>query len=109
MIFICTEDFYRKAADCERLSREREKAYALEMVQGDSGAREKIICSYLPLAASYVRRYTAENGGLELIYRLVAALEKAADSFDFLQDGETFTHRLSLIFKKEITRYIADK
>ena len=108
MIFICKEDFFAKAAECERLPRESEKAYALQMRAGDGAAREKIICSYLPVAAAFVRRCCPDMQTLEFIYRVMVSLEKAVDSFDFQQEGETFLHRLGTVFRATVTRYIAD-
>lgn len=109
MLFTCKEDFYLKAASCEKLPREGEKTYARMMKQGDSTAREKIICSYLPTVASYIKKAPAQMQTLELIYRLVSALEKAADGFDFLQESETFSHRLAWVMRQTVARYIAEK
>lgn len=36
-------------------------------------------------------------------------LEKAVDGFNFEQNGETFSHRLSWWLRQETTKYIAEK
>ena len=109
MIFTGREDFLAKAAECERLPREIEKAYALAAKEGSAEAIGKIIDSYLPVIAAFFSRQSRENQTLELAYRLYAALEKAASGFDFLQESETFLHRLSFAMRQELARYIAEK
>lgn len=109
MLFISKEDFFEKADACQRLSCEQEKEYAVKMAHGDEHARSLIIRSYLPFVAALVRRQPTEMQTLELIYRFCKALEKAADGFDFAQEGETFAHRLSGAFRRALVEYIADK
>jgi hypothetical protein len=109
LLFTCTEDFYAKAAACEKLERESEKTYARMMAEGDGNARERIMLSYLPAVAAFVKRKSRSEQTLELIYRLVDSLEKAVESFDFQQEGESFSHRLTLVMRKAFTEYIADK
>ena len=109
LLFTDAKDFFTKAAAAERLSRESEKACAQRMAQGDSEAREKIILSYLPAVAAFAKRKSRGKCSLELIYRLIASLEKAVDSFDFAQEREAFLRRLTLAMKKALTEYIADK
>ena len=87
MLFYCKEDFYARSAKSRKLSRKSEKECALMMKQGDATAREKIIISYLPAVAAYVRKMPARMQTYALICRFVAALEKAVDTFDFLQDN----------------------
>ncbi len=109
MLFTCTEDFYAKAAACEKLSRVSEKTYARMMAEGDGAAREKIIISYLPSVAAFIKRKARGAQTPELIYRLVASLENLVDSFDFQQESEPFSHRLTLIMQKTFVEYIADR
>ena len=109
LLFTDAKDFFTKAAAAERLSHESEKACAQRMAQGDSEAREKIILSYLPAVAAFAKRKSRGKCSLELIYRLIASLEKAVDSFDFAQEREAFSRRLTLAMKKALTEYIADK
>lgn len=109
MLFTSTEDFFCKAAACEHIPREREKAYARAAAQGDAAAKAKLAEAYLPMVAAYVRRMPEEDRTLELVYRFASALEKAVESFDFLQDSEAFSHRLGMCLRRETVRYIADK
>lgn len=109
MLFITVEDFYQKAAACVRLSREEEKVLAEQMKAGDADARQKIIDSYTSMVASVCKHQKSQDQSLELVYRCMAALEKAVDHFDFLQDSETFTHHLSWVLRQTTARYIADK
>ncbi|MBQ8447673.1 MAG: hypothetical protein IJX27_01925 [Clostridia bacterium] len=109
MLFTGKEDFYAQAAACEKLTREREKEYARLMREGDADAREKIIKSYLPTVAAFIKRLGPEMQKLELIYRLLAALEKNVDGFDFLQESEPFSHRLAFALRQAVTRYIAER
>ena len=106
MIFSCAKDFYEKVATVQKLTREEEKTLAKAMQNGDSVAREKIIENYLVFVAARIKR-TAYPQSLDLIYHCVSALEQAVDKFDFLQDNEPFSHRLSLLLGKEIVSYIA--
>ena len=109
MLFTCKEDFLAKAAACERMTRESEKVYALAAKNGDAAALEKIIASYLPVAGAFFKRQSPEMQTLELAYRLCAALEKEVSEFNFLQESESFMHRLSFSMRQTITRYIAEK
>lgn len=107
MIFVSVEDFCEKAAHYTRLSRPEEIEYARKMQQGDPAAREKLIQSYLPMVAGYIRRVHARPQDLGMVIYCVHALEKAVDSFDFLQDSEPFSHRLSWWLRQAVTKYIA--
>ena len=46
---------------------------------------------------------------LELVMRCCAAVEKAVDGFDFLQDSERFGHRLNWALRQMVTAYIAER
>ena len=106
MLFTCAEEFYTKAANTEKLTREEEKILAKAMKEGDGSARERLIQGYFPLVAARLKR-THNSASLDLIYHCISALEKAVDGFDFLQDNEPFSHRLSLLLNKEISSRIA--
>lgn len=108
MMFVSIQDFYDKANTAKRLSREQEKACAALARSGDAEARRMLIESYLPLLASRVKRAGKEYARLELVYRFVQVLEREVDTFDFLQDSESFTHRLSLCLGQALVGYIAD-
>ena len=41
--------------------------------------------------------------------RCCAAVEKAVDGFDFLQDSERFGHRLNWALRQMVTAYIAER
>lgn len=109
MLFISVDDFFKKAGQAAALTREEEAAYAEKMQAGDREAREALLRGYLPFVASVIRHQRSEHQTLELVMRCQTALEKAVDSFDFLQNSETFSHRLSWWMRQTVTRYMADK
>lgn len=109
MLFLSEADFFERAAKHKRLAREEEAAFARLMKEGDAEAKNKIICSYLPTVAAFVRKVQKGRYSLELIYRLIDALEKEIDRFDFSQKSEVFAHRLALVMRRTLTEYIADK
>jgi DNA-directed RNA polymerase sigma subunit (sigma70/sigma32) len=108
MLIKSVDDFFEKTAGISRLSREEEKKYAILMQANDNDAREKIVESYLILVASRIRRLSPDMQTFELIYRCISVLEKAVDEFDFLQDSESFSHRLSILLQQSIVKYFAD-
>ena len=105
MVYATVEDFYKKADACYILTRQEEKECARKMKNGDRSARESLIQSYLPMAAKYVRRMPPQMRTLGLVLYCVQALEKAVDSFDFLQDSEPFSHRLHWWLRQAATKY----
>lgn len=109
MLYLSAEDFLEKTKGLVPLSREQERALAERMKAGDDEAREMLLAGYLPQVAGHIRAQSASLRSLELVMRCCAALEKAVDSFDFLQDSETFTHRLSWALRQTVTAYIADR
>lgn len=108
MVFVSIEDFYEKAEKCRVLTRQEELEAAVRMKNGELSARESLIESYLPMAANHVKHLHKDMQNLSLAMYCVAALEKAVDSFDFLQDSETFIHRLSWHLRNATAKYIAD-
>ena len=108
MLYISVEDFYDKTKNCTRLSRQEEIECAKQMKAGDASARERLIESYLPMVVATVKRSPAFMQTLGFVFSCLNELEKAVDSFNFLQDGETFTHRLSWHMRQVTTRYIAE-
>ena len=109
MLFIGIEDFYEKVGGIERISREEEKELAAKMRNGDGEAREKLIRAYLPFVAAHIRRAPEPIRTLNTVYECIASLEKAVESFNFLQDSEPFTHRLAWCMRQSITKCIANK
>lgn len=109
MIFINTNDFFRKASEFALLKREEELIFAEQMKAGDSTAREKLVNGYLPFVADYVRHLPVNLQTLDIVYRCCHALEKAVDTFDFLQNSERFSHRLRWWMRQTVTQYISDK
>ena len=85
MLFVSMSDFYTQAERQPRVARSEEKALALGMRAGSEAARKKLIQGYFPLVAAHLQRLSPELQSLELLYRCLNALEKAVDSFDFLQ------------------------
>ena len=109
MLFIGPDDFFRKVSHIPSISRERELYHAKKMLMGDMQAKESIILGYLPYIASFIRHQPSQNQTLELILRCCIALEKAVDSFDFLQNSEPFSHRLDWYLRQTATAYMADR
>ena len=106
MLFLTAEDFFAQAAQVPRLTREEEKQLAREMPQNPA-ARERLIRSYYPVVAAYIRRSPKWMHSLKTVYVCLDSLEKAVDSFPFLQDGEPFSHHLSWRMRQCITYCIA--
>lgn len=112
MIFISIEDFYKKAENSIRLTRDEEIACAKELREQDdasvkSSARQRLIESYTPMVAAHIKRMKKDMQTLTLAVYCMQALEKAVDAFNFLQESETFTHRLSWWLRQATTAYIA--
>ena len=106
MLFVSLEDFYEEAAGCEVLSRQEEIDCALRMKAGEAAAREQLIRSYTPMVARHVKRLHPPMQTLTAALYCMHALEKAVDSFDFTQESETFTHRLSWYLRQASVKYI---
>ena len=106
MIFSNIEDFYEKASICVRLTRQEEIDCAKKMKTGDTAAREKLIQSYIPMVAGHIKHMKPHLQTLGLVLYCMQALEKAVDSFDFLQDSEPFSHRLSWWLRQAVANYI---
>lgn len=106
MVYISAEDFYEKASACHILTRQEEIECAKQMKNGDRIAREKLIQSYLPRVAEYIKHRQPHMQTLGLVLYCVQALEKAVDSFDFLQGSESFSHRLNWWLRQAATKYI---
>lgn len=109
MLFTCAEDFFNKVSKIKRLSRQEEKDLFVCMKAGDMTARGRIIENYLVIVAARIRRLPKDMQSLDLIYSCIQALERAVDQFNFLQESETFTHRLCSITQREFTRHIVKK
>ncbi len=108
MIFISVEEFFNTAKNTPRPTREEEKALAQHMADGDIEARTTLVRGYLSYVAAHVRRAPKEILTLRTVYACISVLEKGVDSFNFLQDGETFGHYLDLRLRQCIVRCLAD-
>lgn len=106
MVFISVDDFFEKAKYCQVLTRQEEIECATRMKDGDLQAREQLIQSYTPMVAGHIKHLKPHMQQLSLVMNCMQAMEKAVDSFDFLQDSETFTHRLSWWLRQTVTEYI---
>ena len=106
MLFLTIEDFYEKAAQCRRLSRQEEVAFAEQMQAGDAAARERLIESYIPMTAGFVQKRNPHLQTLGLAVYCLQALETAVDHFNFLQDSEPFSHHLNWALRQAVTRYL---
>lgn len=104
---ITMEQFYALAEACERLTRQEEIECAQKMKDGDHDAKAKLIASYIPMVEGHIKHMKPQFQTVELVSDCMNALEKAVDSFNFLQESETFTHRLSWWLRETSTRYIA--
>ena len=109
MLFITVGDFFQKVRNTTRLSRSDEKDLAVKMKKSNADARQAIVNSYIPIVASYIRRSPKELQTLETIYSCIRSLEKGVDSFNFMQDSETFIHHLSWCLRQCITRCLVDR
>lgn len=109
MLFISVEDFFSQVQALPRLSREEEIVFAQQMAKGDKAARDKLVQGYLYMAAAYVHRAPENIRTLSTVYACIASVEKGVDSFNFLQEGETFVHHLSWRLRQCITRCIAER
>ena len=107
MLYTSIDDFFEKASSCRKLPREEEIYLAEAMYNGDASAREQLIRSYIPMVAGHIKRCSPHMQTLRLVYTCLRSLEKAVDSFNFLQTSETFTHRLSWWLRQAVTEYIA--
>ena len=106
MLYYSVEDFYEKAGQCCVLTRQEEIECAEKMKLGDESARQRLIESYLPTVAGYIRHMSPNLRTLGMVLYCVQALERSVDSFNFLQEGEPFTHRLSWAIRQAAVRYI---
>ncbi len=99
--------FLHQASHLPRLTREEELACAARMDAGDSTAKDELILGYLPYMVAPIRRLDLWLQTPELITQCYKALEKAIGKFNFHQEGDTFSHYLSLWIRQAITSYIA--
>lgn len=109
MIFIGVNEFLNYTSSITLLTREEEKALGQQKATGSNHARESLVHHYLPHVASAIKRAPKEIQTLNTVYALIATLETAVDGFNFLQDGETFSHHLSWRLRQCITRAIVDR
>ena len=107
MVFISVDDFYEKADSCYVLTRQEEIKCASEMKDGNTVARDRLIQSYIPMVARHIKHTKSHLQNLGLVLYCIQALEKAVDSFDFMQDNEPFSHRLSWWLRDATAKYIA--
>lgn len=106
VIYSTIDDFYAKVGTCTRLTRQEEIECAKAMNAGDTAARERLIQSYIPMVAGHIKHMKPHLQTLGLVLYCMQALEKAVDSFDFLQDSEPFSHRLSWWLRQAVANYI---
>ena len=109
MVFYSKEDFFEKCDTFQILNREEERHCAQQWKGGVIHARQELLESYLPMVAAHVRRLPEHLRTLGMIIYCCQALEKAVDAFDFLQDSESFSHRLSWYLRNASVRYVADR
>ena len=107
MLFYSLKDFESKTSGLKLIGREEEIDCARRMQSGDKAARERLIEGYLPMVVSHTKRWPDDWRIFGMVCYCLSALEKAVDSFNFLQDSEPFVHRLSWALRQACTRYIA--
>ena len=105
MVYISVEDFFQKVSTLSPMSREDERDCARRMKDGDPLARKQLIESYLPMVAGHIR-HVHDQQSLSLVMHCLQALESCVDSFDFLQDSEPFSHRLSWALRQATVKHI---
>lgn len=108
MLFISVDDFYSKVSAIPAMNRQEEIECAAQMKAGDALARERLIQGYLPMVAGCIKRAPAHVQSLGLIMSCLQMLEKAVDSFDFLQDSESFSHRLNWVLRQTVVKYMVN-
>ena len=109
MLYISVQDFLDKTAGLTKLSREDERQLAAAMTRGDPAARARLAESYLPMVAGHIRHCKKHLQTLTLLYACLHALEKAVDSFNFMQESEPFSHRLSWYLRQATVQYITQQ
>ena len=109
MLFVSIDDFFKKASECKILTRQEELEYAVAMKNGDTEARERLIQSYIPMVASHIKHAKPNMQTLGLVMYCMNALDKAVDSFNFVQESETFAHRLSWALRQAVVSYMVRK
>ena len=107
MIFVTVDAFYKYAASAERLTRDEERELAALMLQGSEQARERIVNSYLCFIAARMKKIFPEHQTLELLLICIKTLEDLVAKFNFLQDNEPFSHRLTLALINVTNAYMA--
>ena len=91
------------------IKREEEIQCAQQLQEGNIEGREKIVNGYLLYVAKEILHLPRKYQTLELVYRCCQMLEREVENFDFRQDSENFSHRLSNCLRKTITCYIAER
>ena len=109
MLFYSLKDFESKTSGLKLIGREEEIDCARRMKNGDKAARERLIEGYLPMVVSHTKRWPDDWRTFGMVCYCLSALEKAVDSFDFLQEGETFIHRLSWVLRQTTMHYIVTR
>lgn len=111
MLYKSVDDFYHQITNLQRLNREDEKELAQKMKDGDDEARKVLTESYLPVLATFLKRYT-RTPSLDMVYKGIQVLQSSIDSFDFLHDSPSpnvnFANYLGEKVRRMLTRYIAD-
>lgn len=107
MLFRTPKEFFDTAESVRRITRDEELDLANRMQEGDASAKDELITAYLPVLASYVRRYSSEPS-VEFIRRAVETLTESVSSFDFRVENPTFINFLRGRFRSLITELIAD-
>ena len=115
MLYTCVDDFFNHVEEIKKtqkpLSREEEKELAQKMKAGDYDAKKALTEAYLPILASFLKRYT-RTPSLSMVYDGVMILETSINTFDFLHNNPspnvTFVNFLSNKIRQMMIKYIAD-
>ena len=107
MLFKTSEDFFDYTNTVARVSDDGKSELVKKMQEGDESAKEALTIAYLPVLASFLKRYSNEPS-LDFIYRGIAVLTDALSDFNFQSESRPFTDFLKLRIKKMRTQFIAD-
>ena len=108
MLFKTPKEFFDTAESVRRITRDEELDLAKRMREGDdASAKDELITAYLPVLASYIRRYSREPSE-EFIRRAVETLTDAVSGFDFRVENPTFVNFLRGRMRSLVTELIAD-
>lgn len=95
-------------AKLERLSQQEMQELLRRTKEGDTAAREKLICGNLKLVLSVIQRFAGRGENMDDLFQVgCIGLMKAIDNFDITQDVKFSTYGVPMIIG-EVRRYLRD-